>query len=134
MKKFKKLASVLMALTLTFGFCGVMASCGGDDKPDTSSQQPQNAYTFTVLNKDGSAAADVKVQLCDPATGVCLTNMPVTDENGKATFTADKATTYDIHLWNLDTSVEYTVEGAQQTPATFGEVTVTVGEPKKAAQ
>lgn len=127
MKIFKRLATVLMALTLCFGFAGALTACDDEGGAGSSSEQPaNNAYVFTVVDKDGAPVKDAIIQLCIP-NGSCLMAMPTTDANGKATFEAPEAAVYDIHVWAAGMTQEYTLTGVTQTPATYGAVTVTIG-------
>ena len=133
MKLFKKLAMVTMALILSLGAGAMITSCGGDtDNTSTNSsvEQTTEGYTFIVLNVDGSAAANVNVQLCtlnpDGSLGACF--MPVaTDANGKAIYSAvPGAGEYEIHLFDASmvNALEFT--GDTTTPAAYSEITLTL--------
>ena len=98
---------------------GTSASDSVSDTPETAT-----AYEFTVVDENGAPIVNVGVQLC-LGEEFCL--QPVyTDANGKATVTPPNGEDiYDIHLQDL--SDEYTFDNdAHKTPATYGEVTVTV--------
>lgn len=98
---------------------GTSASDSVNDTPETAT-----AYEFTVVDENGAPIVNVGVQLC-LGEDSCL--HPVfTDANGKATVTPPNGeNTYDIHLLGL--SSDYTFDNdAHKTPATYGEVTVTV--------
>ncbi|MBQ3020435.1 MAG: hypothetical protein IJD77_07625 [Clostridia bacterium] len=136
MKLFKKLAGLCLALTFCAGLCAV-ASCGGKDK-DTdkdstpvTSEQPGEAtcYTVTVLNVDGTPAADARVQFCkvesDGTLGACYSPV-TTDANGmceyKDVMGFPGEGVYEIHV------IGKTLKDVVRTEAAFGEYTVTLAE------
>ena len=128
MKLFKKIAMVTMALMLSFGTGAMISACGGDNGNGTSSEQTENAYIFTVLNADGTAAVGVNVQLCALGNAsVCY--MPVaTDANGKANYAPmgfPGAGEYEIHLLDeYNHPLEF--DGPVSTPTIYSEITLTL--------
>jgi len=141
MKKFAKLASIVLAAFLSFGVLALTACGGGEDSPESSAPVTEssvaiessetaeaNAYEITVLNADGSAASGVSVQLCiyeDGKLGACLMPQAV-GANGKVSYTAEK-NTYEIHV--LDASYKpLELKDHVVTDAEYGEYTVTLAE------
>ncbi|MBE7101084.1 MAG: hypothetical protein E7364_05680 [Clostridiales bacterium] len=137
MKLFKKLAGLCLALTFCAGLCAV-ASCGGSKDKDTdkdstpvTSEQPGEAtcYTVTVLNADGTPAADARVQFCkvesDGTLGACYSPV-TTDANGmceyKDVMGFPGEGVYEIHV------IGKTLKDVVRTEAAFGEYTVTLAE------
>ena len=134
MKLFKKLAIMTMALAFCCGGAALTACGGGDDTKDSSTptessvEQTAEAYTFTVLNADGSAAANVNVQLCALGNAsVCYMPM-ATDTNGKVTYNPMSFPgkgEYEIHLFDASmNAVEF--DGPVTTPTVYGEITLTL--------
>ncbi len=133
MKKFAKLASIILAAFLSFGILALTA-CGGKDNSESSAPAESSAtteasaYEITVLNADGTAASGVSVQLCiyeDGKLGACLMPQAV-GANGKASYTAEK-NTYEIHV--LDASYQpLELKEHVVTEAEYGEYTVTLAE------
>ena len=117
-----------MALMLSFGTGAMISACGGDNGNGTSSEQTENAYIFTVLNADGTAAVGVNVQLCALGNAsVCY--MPVaTDANGKANYAPmgfPGAGEYEIHLLDeYNHPLEF--DGPVSTPTIYSEITLTL--------
>ena len=136
MKLFKKLAGLCLALTFCAGLCAV-ASCGGSKDKDTdkdstpvTSEQPGEAtcYTITVLNADGTPAADASVQFCkvesDGSLGACYSPVS-TDANGMCAYAPmgfPGEGVYEIHV------IGKTLKDVVRTEATFGAYTVTLAE------
>lgn len=127
MKFFKKLAIAAMTLSLALSACA-LASC--TDGKDSSSTEASVCYTFTVKNADGSAAQNIKIQLCayqeDGVTlGTCY--MPVSvNAEGKCEYTAAPAAgVYEIHLLD-ENSESVAFDGPSKTPAEYGEITLTL--------
>ena len=127
MKKFAKLASIILAAFLSFGILALTA-CGGKDNSESSAPAESSAYEITVLNADGTAASGVSVQLCiyeDGKLGACLMPQAV-GANGKVSYTAEK-NTYEIHV--LDASYQpLELEEHVVTEAEYGSYTVTLAE------
>ncbi|MBQ8323463.1 MAG: hypothetical protein IJX91_05805 [Clostridia bacterium] len=148
MSKIKKLISLLAATTLCFGMCALTA-CGGDDSStpsvsntessDTgSNEEISDAYVIYVKNSDGTPATNVRVQLCK-GLEFCLGQLPeLVDENGKVVIkpsdselngVACGADEYDIHIWSGDMTNELEYEETdKKTPATYGEITLTIAD------
>ena len=134
MKAFRKLAILGMTLALCFG-AGAAVACGGntgDSSTNSSTEQTAQAYEFTVLNADGSAAANINVQLCvlNSAGEQTACYMPVlTDANGKASYNPvgfPGAGEYVIHLLPQDMSTQLEFTGPVTTPTIFSEITLTL--------
>ena len=133
MKKFAKLASIILAAFLSFGILALTA-CDGKDNSESSAPAESSAtteasaYEITVLNADGTAASGVSVQLCiyeDGKLGACLMPQAV-GANGKVSYTAEK-NTYEIHV--LDASYKpLELKDHVVTDAEYGEYTVTLAE------
>lgn len=131
MKFFKKLAILTMAIALTFSVGGLVACDNGETStPSSSTEQPAavSAYKFKVVNADGSAAADVQVQLCK---GEDFCAMPVmTDANGvvEYPFPNGTADAYSIHVWDKEMANEYTISSNALTSADYngGEIVITL--------
>ena len=139
MKKFAKLASIILAAFLSFGVLALTA-CGGKDDSESSTPAESSApaessdvvelgaYEITVLNADGSTASGVSVQLCiyeNGKLGACL--MPVAvGADGTVAYTAEK-NTYEIHV--LDATYQpLELEEHVVTEAEYGSYTVTLAE------
>ena len=134
MKLFKSLAIFTMAL----GFCFAAGACGGDtdstsSTPSNSStqssvEQTTDAYVFTVLNADGSAAQGVNVQLCVLGNSAACFMPVATDANGKVSYNPmgfPGAGEYEIHLFDLSMQpLEF--DGPVSTPTVYGEITLTL--------
>lgn len=73
MKVFKKMASVMLALTLCLGLFGLVACNKGDDKA--------TGYSFRVVDAENAPVVGATVQLC---TDKCIEQ--ITDEKGEAFF------------------------------------------------
>lgn len=113
MKKLNKFIAVLAAAILcfaTFAFAGCNKA---------------EAYTFIVKNADGTAATDVQIQLCNlNEDGVCDAPVDV-DENGEAEVVPTWGEgEFEIHVLKNNKQVEF--DGAEKTPATFGEIEITL--------
>ncbi len=146
MKNMKKWAIFMTALSLAFSF-GAFAACGGGNvdssestptessTPTQSNPQEQNAYTFIVKHADGTPAVGYGIQLCKGDS--CLPSLPATDASGKAVVSC-VADVYDIHVcipdlenggYMYDESynmVYADFNEATTTPATYGEITLTL--------
>lgn len=129
MKKFKKLATLGLALMLSFGFGAMASSCFGDGSESSSStseaSKTYTAYEFVVKNADGSAATGY-VQLCI-GTNTCYNPVAV-DAEGKVTYNPDSfpgAGVYDIHFLNASYA-QVSFDGPSQTAATYGEYVLTL--------
>ena len=115
----KKLASVFLTFLFCIGLSFALVACQNDAPPATS------GYQFTIVNGSGEAVSNVNVQLCDPATGTCLTDTFTTDANGKV-LCAVPEKVYDVHVFAVDFVTEYEVVGTNQTPATYSEILITI--------
>ena len=128
MKKFKKFATFCLAALFTFGVATLAASCGKDkDDTNSSTAYSKECYTFIIKGADGNPMEGVNVQLCDTENnGAC--DMPkATNANGVVEYTPVWGEgEFDIHLWNSAMSSEYTFTGAEKTPATYGEIILTI--------
>jgi len=128
MKLFKKIAVLCMALTLCFGAGAALTACGGNDET-SSSEQTVTAYTFTVLNADGTAAKDINVQLCVLGNAAACYMPMATDANGKVTYNPPGFPgegEYEIHLLSKDLSTSLEFNGPVSTPTVYGEITLTL--------
>ncbi len=105
MKILKKLAILVMALTLCVGFGGTMTAC---DKEGSSNSQTQKGYTFKVVNKDDTPAVGYYVQLCK-TNGTCLEFVAV-DEDGVILYALDDTSIdYEVHVLDANQDqVEFT--------------------------
>ena len=128
MKFLKKLAVITMAFTLCFGAGAALTACGGGADNESSVEQTVTAYTFTVLNKDGSAAKDINVQLCVLGNAAACYMPMATDASGKVTYNPmgfPGEGEYEIHLFDLNmNALEFT--GPVSTPTVYGEITLTL--------
>ena len=129
MKLFKRLA--MMAMALGFCFCAgaTVAACGGDNGNGTSSEQTTNAYTFIVLNADGSAAEGVNVQLCVLGNSAACFMPVAADANGEVVYTPTGfpgAGEYEIHLLSADYSTSLEFNGPVTTPTIYSTITLTL--------
>ena len=132
MKLLKKLAIFATALTLCLGASALVTACKDGDNSSSSSVESSveataNAYTFIILNKDGTPAKDVNVQLCTPgAGGACF--MPVlTDAAGRVEYTSTPGEgEYEIHLFSADMATALEFDGPTTTTATFSTITLTL--------
>lgn len=115
----KKLASVFLTFLFCIGLSFALTACQNDAPPATS------GYQFTVVDANVTPVSGVNVQLCDPATGTCLTDVFTTDSDGKV-FCAVAEQAYDVHVFSTDWMTEYEVVGTNQTPTTYGEITITI--------
>ena len=155
MKKFKKLATLCMALVFSAGLA-VFAACGSDTSSSEASssavsssssssaassssssdaQSEANAYVSMVKNADGTPAKDFCVQLCTADMSFCL--QPVNaDANGKVVYPCDAAE-YVIHIYAIDENgqikmddkfenISYEIDGSDVTPATHGVINLTL--------
>lgn len=124
MKLIKKLALVCASLTLCAGVCALTA-CFGDDSSssatssaETSSEATATAtsFKFKVLNKDGTPATNVSVQLCIDTT--CYAPVQ-TDANGEVSYTSPAGeVVHEIHILDAENNqVEF--DGATVTGATY---------------
>ena len=107
MKLFKKLAILCTALTLCCGVSVALTACEGDEPSSGISATQETVYKFKVLNKDGTAATQYKVQLCkkdeNGKLGACLSVLGVVGADGVATISvADTSTKYEIHLISVE--------------------------------
>ena len=131
MKKFKKLATLGLALMFTCGFGAFAASCGGDETSDNSSSEfviPENVYVFKVVDQNGDPVEGVVVQLCkstceftDKTNADGLTIYAGTAE--------EKATDYDIHVYTGNPMAGESSEliphtGAEKTPTAFSKTEI----------
>ena len=120
----KKLASLVLTVLLALGLGFCFTAC--NETPVSSTPDTNAAYVITVV--DGATLNPVKgvrVQLCDPATGTCLTDDFITNASGKVSCAVAQKV-YDIHVQTADGLNEYDVVGTHQTPASYAEITVTV--------
>lgn len=117
----KKLASLFLTVLFCLGLGFCFTAC--QETPSTPNEN--NAYKITVVDASVNPVAGVRVQLCDPATGTCLTDDFITDTNGKVSCKVAQKV-YDIHVQTADGLNEYDIVGVSQTPATYAEITVTV--------
>lgn len=146
MKTFKKLAIFATALILALSF-GAFASCGDGNTSSPAESSPEessivevtDAYKFIVKHADGTPAVGYAIQLC---LGMEFCMAPAdTDANGVAIVNpADYqkgADAYDIHVLipngngGYETDAQYNYVYAEfnesaTTPATYGEVTLTL--------
>ena len=124
MKLIKKLALVCASLTLCAGVCSLTA-CFGDDSSssatssvETSSEATATAtsFKFKVLNKDGTPATNVSVQLCIDTT--CYAPVQ-TDANGEVSYTSPAGeVVHEIHILDAENNqVEF--DGATETGAKY---------------
>ena len=136
MKKLKKLVLAATSLTLMLALSAFTACGDGNENNSSSSSTTEssapsenaNAYKFTVLNADGSPAANKQVLLCDLVTGICLS--PVTTDSNGVCYYEVPALAYAIHVINPDSmdmnNNYYEHEGPQETPAEYDEITLTL--------
>ena len=134
MKKIGKLAILGLSLTLAFGFSAFTAckdnneessSVSSSVSEESSTPATQTGYKFTVLNADGTPAANRMILLCQDEN--CF--QPVTtDANGIAVYKVNQgAGVYDIHVLNeADPSAYDEFDGPATTPAEYGEITLTL--------
>ncbi len=129
MKILKKLAILVMALTLCVGVGATVVAC---DKDGTKNEQSQKGYSFKVVNADGTPAVGYVIQLCY-TSGTCLENQPVTDEEGKVFFELeDTAQAYSLHVWSADPKTsndakELEFTGLKTIPANYEtEISITL--------
>lgn len=107
MKFFKKLAILCMAFTLCCGVSVALTACEGDEPSSGVSATQETVYKFKVLNKDGTAATQYKVQLCkkdeNGQLDGCLSNLGAVGADGVATISVtDTTTKYEIHLISVE--------------------------------
>ena len=135
MKLLKKLAILAISLTLCLGAGALTTACGGNDSSsssvssvESSTETTTNAYTFIVLNKDGTPAANVNVQLCTLGDGASCFMPILTDANGKVEYTFDGFTEgeYEIHLFDSTMATVLKFDGPTTTTATFSTITLTL--------
>ena len=145
MKLLKKLAILAMSLTLCLGTSALVTACGGNNDSSSSSvassvessttsstessaEATTNAYTFIVLNSNGSPAENINVQLCMLGNGAACFMPMLTDASGKVEYTFDGFVEgeYEIHLFDstMTTSLEF--DGPTTTTATFSTITLTL--------
>ena len=136
MKLLKKLAIFATALTLCLSASALVTACKDGDNSSSSSVESSaensveataNAYTFIILNKDGTPAKDVNVQLCMLGnSGACF--MPVlTDAAGRVEYTSTPGEgEYEIHLFSADMAKALEFDGPTTTTATFSTITLTL--------
>ena len=143
MNKFKKLATLCMALALSVGM-SIFVACnnGTESSADTSvessvsssvetssednEQEPTDCYKFIVVDEQGNPMANVGIQLCLADNSICY--MPVmTNEDGICYYGAETiknfpgAGEYVVHI--VPEVKGYTIDEII-TPTAFGEVTV----------
>lgn len=123
MKLLKKLALVCASLTLCAGVCAVTACSGGGEDASSSATSSSEAtatatsFKFKVLNKNGTPATNVYVQLC---IGADLCYQPVkTDANGEVSYVSPSGeVVHEIHILDAEnTPIEF--DGATVTGATY---------------
>ncbi len=119
MKFFKKLATLVMALTLCVGVGATIGACGGDKDNSSTVEQTKTTCKFKVLLADKTTpAVGYKVQLC-LTNGTCITGVPVA-EDGTCDYPITKGTEYTVHIWNLDDTQEITdFTGLKTIPANY---------------
>lgn len=106
----------------------VASSSVEESSVESSAELPATAYTFIVLNADGTPAANVQVQLCMLGnSAACFMPMP-TNENGIVEYTAmgfPGEGEYEIHL--LDASyAPLEFNGPVSTPTVYSTITLTL--------
>ena len=101
MKVLKKMASVMLALTLCLGLFGLVA-CNKDKATD---------YSFRVVSAQDEPVAGAQIQLCKD---LCMTI--VTDANGEAHFDKEELA-WEIHVYVNGEAVEF--EGPTHTPTSY---------------
>ena len=116
----KKLATLIMTVLFCLGLGFCFTACDNGNQSGGN-----NAYKITVLDESGAAVEGVQVQLCDPATGTCLTDVFITNAAGKVSCAVPQKV-YDIHVFTQDAITEYEIVGADETPATYGEITINI--------
>lgn len=129
MRFFKKLAIFAMAFTFCCGAGLALTACGGENTPDSSVEQTAEGYEFTVRNADGSAAANVNVQLCVLGNAAACYMPMATDANGKVVYNPigfPGKGEYEIHLLSQDLSTSLEFTGPVTTPTVYGEITLTL--------
>ncbi len=146
MKKMIKLATLCMALVLSFGL-SVFTACnnnGNNSSPAESSSPSSSessstgendnvtAYSFKLVDANGAALNGYAIQLCK-GTDACF-RPSYTDASGMASYNFPNATqdAYDIHVWNADMTQEYNYNGDHTTPAEYDGTTIvlTLGSAK----
>lgn len=115
MKVFKKLASVMLALTLCLGLFGLVA-CNKNDEPAVA-----DSYYFQIIKEDGNPAdSNYSVQLCTEDGLTC--RQPVkADENGYVHVKVEKMV-YVIHVFKVKEeggSAEQVFQGPTKTTAEY---------------
>ncbi len=128
MKLFKKLAVLVMSLTLCVGFGATVAACGKDDKP-TAEQPAKDGYSIKVLDTEGNPFTDCAVSICT-ADGVYCSKLLAPNAKGTAVFSGENLPTggaaeYVVHVYNEDME-EYDLTGDTTTPAEFPNKILTV--------
>ncbi len=91
MKFWKRIATILTALCLTFGTATLAVACGGDDPAPVTPAKTEATLTLTVKTEEGTPVAGVGFLLTLGEDVTLLT----TDENGTATHTG-KTGTYTL--------------------------------------
>ncbi len=110
MKLFKKLATVCMAITMSFGVGMALTACDDNGGNPTNSEQSANAtYSFNVT-KNGAAAVGYEIQLCtknaDGSLGVCLSPVAVGEDGVAKISISDVNSVYEIHVMKNGTPLE----------------------------
>ena len=127
MKKIKKIATFCLAALFTFGVATLAVGCGKDKDDNVSSEYSKECYTFIIKDANGNAMEGVNVQLCDTENNGACDYPKASNANGVVEYTPVWGEgEFDIHLWNSSMSSEYTFTGAEKTPATYAEITLTV--------
>ena len=116
----KKLATLIMTVLFCLGLSIGFTACDNGNQSGGN-----NAYKITVLDESGVAVQGVQVQLCDAATGTCLTDVFITNANGQVSCKVPQKV-YDIHVFTQDAITEYEIVGADETPATYGAFTINI--------
>ena len=104
MKVFKKMASVMLALTLCLGLFGLVACNKGDDKA--------TGYSFRVVDAENAPVVGATVQIC---SDMCLDQ--ITDEKGEVFFEKCGELAWEIHVYVGGNTMEF--EGSNTTPTTY---------------
>ena len=116
MKVFKKLASVMLALTLFLGLFGLFAC--------NQNNQSKNGYAFQIVNEEGVGVANASVGLCmyeeSGALGACLPPKSA-DANGYVVVECAEAR-YQIHVYVDGEQVAHV--GLEDTPTTYNSETI----------
>ena len=126
MAKFKKVATLCLALLMGCAVGMFATACNDDEVSSTPTNSEQtevtDAYKFVVVYEDGTPAVGMQVQICK-GTEVCLAPVATDAQGVSVVKTTFGEFAYDIHILNLPTGYTFNPE---KTPATYGEVKITL--------